>query len=348
MSASESLFDEKIVERNRTVMVTGGTGYIGKNLVRALLKRGFIVNLLVRENSSLSGLEGCNLFLGDITDGESIRPALENCAFVFHLAAKVKAWSRDPKEFDRVNVEGYETLLRLCGESGVKKVMHTSSFIVFGPSEDRPHTETSQRRVPPFNDYDRTKTLAEDISFKYTAEGRIITTLYPTVVYGTGELTDGNLVARLIQMFDRGMLPGLIGGGLQKWNFVHVEDVVAGHLAAMRRSQPGRYILGGEDISLVDFFALVAERMGRRPPRMKIPLAIAKMVGWLEELRGRWGNHDPLMTRQAVEIFARNWTFSSEKAKRELNYQPRPLSTGLNEFIQWMSQQNLIHAKNPQ
>ncbi|HEY3132077.1 MAG TPA: NAD-dependent epimerase/dehydratase family protein [Acidobacteriota bacterium] len=348
MTTADSWFDEKIVERNRTVMVTGGTGYIGKNLVRGLLRRGFIVNLLVREDSSLSGLEGCNFFLGDINDADSIRPALENCDFVFHLAAKVKAWSQNPEEFDRVNIQGYETLLRLCAEAGVKKVLHTSSFIVFGPSDGTPHTENSRRRLPPFNDYDRTKTLAENVSFKYGAEGMAITTLYPTVVYGPGELTDGNLVARLIQMFGRGLMPGLVEGGFQKWNFVHVEDVVAGHLAAMRRVAAGRYILGGEDISLRDFFALVARRLRRRPPRIKVPLRLAKFLGAVEELRAKWGNHDPLMTCQTVEIFARDWTFSSEKAKKELNYRPRPLLVGLDEFIEWMSRQHLIHAHKVQ
>ncbi|HEY2932848.1 MAG TPA: SDR family oxidoreductase [Acidobacteriota bacterium] len=348
MTTADSLFDEKLVERTRSVMVTGGTGYIGKNLVQGLLKRGFIVNLLVREDSKLSGLEGCNFFLGDIQEPNSLRPAMENCDYVFHLAAKVKAWSRNPEEFDRVNVQGYENLLHLCRELAVKKVLHTSSFIVFGPSDGQPVTENCNRTSNPFNDYDRTKSLADNITGKYVAEGLAITTLYPTVVYGPGELTDGNLMAQLIRMFDRGRMPGLVEGGRQKWNFVHVEDVVAGHIAAMRRSQTGRYILGGENISLLDFFSLVARLLRRKPPRLKIPVRVARLVGRIEEARASLTRHEPLMTRETVEIFARNWMFSSEKAENELNYQPRALSEGLSSFVEWMRQQGLVHANSIQ
>ncbi|MBI4456126.1 MAG: NAD-dependent epimerase/dehydratase family protein [Acidobacteria bacterium] len=338
MGSIDSLFDEKIVERNRTVMVTGGTGYLGKNLVRGLLKRGFIVNMLVREGSRISGLEGCNFFLGDVTDPDSIRPALKNCDFVFHVAAKVRALG-ESAEFDRVNVQGYETVLQLSREAGVKKVLHTSSFIVFGPSDGRVHTEGSKRTLRPLSDYDRTKMLAEGVTENYQARGMAITTLYPTLIYGAGEWTGSNFVAQLVRMYCRGLLPGLIRGGMQKWNFVHIDDVVLGHLAAMRRGSKGRYILGSENISLRDFFAMVARWLNRKPPQIKIPLRLARILAAVEELRGHWSARNPLITREEVEILARSWAFSSEKAERDLNYHPRPLSAGLGEFLDWILQE---------
>ncbi|MBI3939700.1 MAG: NAD-dependent epimerase/dehydratase family protein [Acidobacteria bacterium] len=336
---ADSLFDERILDRNRTVLVTGGTGYLGKSLVRALLKRGFILNLLVRENSSLSGLEGCNFFLGDIADPDSIRPALENCAFVFHLAARVRLWSPNPAEFDQVNVQGYENLLQLCAEAGVKKILRTSSFIVFGPSNGGVHTEESRCNVRPFGDYDRTLILAEDLTEKYRGQRMSIITLYPTFVYGPGEKTRGNLLAQMIQTYSRGWMRGLLGGASQKWNFVHVDDVVDGHLAAMRRGGAPRYILGGENTSLAEFLELVAGLQSRKRHRMNVPLKLARSLTYLEELRARWSDGEPRVTRQTAEILASHWAFSSERAERELNYRPRPLAVGLKESIEWIRRQ---------
>ncbi|MBI2820828.1 MAG: NAD-dependent epimerase/dehydratase family protein [Acidobacteria bacterium] len=336
---TESLFDERVVDRHRTVLVTGGTGYIGRNLVTALLKRGFILNVLVRENSNLSGLEGCNFFLGDLTDPDSLRPALQNCSFVFHLAAKVAPWSRDPAVFDGVNVRGHENLLRLCQEAGVRKVLHTSSFVVFGPSNGRVHTEGSRYNAHPFGDYDRTAILADHLTQQYRDKGLAVLSLYPTVVYGPGERTGSSLAARLLGRYARGRLPGLIAGGHQKWNFVHVDDVVAGHLAAMRRGAGGRYVLGGENSSLRDFFKIAAKLLDRRPPRLAIPPKLARLSAAVEELRARWSNHEPVVTRPLVGIIAAHWAFSSERAESDLGYRPRPLLVGLKESVDWILQQ---------
>lgn len=336
---AEAYFDEKVLDRNRTVLVTGGTGYLGKNLVQALLKRGFILNLLVRENSNLSGLEGCNFFLGEINEPDSLRPALENCAFLFHLAAKVGNWSRDPAEFDRVNVHGYETLLRLAAEAGVKKVLHTSTFMVFGPSDGSVHTEESRCSLRPFGDYDRTMILAENVTATFRERGMSITTLFPSIVYGPGEATQRNLAGRLAGTYSRGWMRGLLGEGRQKWNFVHIDDVVTGHLAAMRRGTAGRYLLGGENASVAEFLDLASGLLNRKAPRLKVPMKLAKGLTFSEELRARWAHREPRMTRPMAEMLASHWACSSEKAERELGYRPRSLATGLRESVEWLRQQ---------
>ena len=186
------------------------------------------------------------------------------------------------------------------------------------------------------DDYDRSKILAEKITHKYVDSGMVITTLYPTVVYGAGELKEWNLATKLIRIHRRGWMPGLIEGGLQQWNFVHVEDVVAGHLAAMRRTQPEQYLLGGENVLLRDFLSIVAGALHRRPPRLKVPLRLARMWASLEEAAARWAKREPLVGKHTVEILARSWAFSSSKAERELNYRARPLAPALKEFVEWL------------
>ena len=336
---AENYFDEKVLDRNRTVLVTGGTGYLGKNLVQALLKRGFILNLLVRENSNLSGLEGCNFFLGDVNEPDSVRPAVENCAFIFHLAAKVGNWSSNPAEFDRVNVQGYENLLRLAAESGVKKVLHTSSFMIFGPSDGSVHTEESRCSLRPFGDYDRTMILAENVTTAFREKGLAIISLFPGIVYGPGEKTDRNLASMLAGAYSRGWMRGLLGEGRQKWNFVHMDDVITGHLAAMRRGGAGRYVLGGENASVADFLSLASGLLNRKTPSLKVPLKLAKALTLSEELRARWAHREPRMTRPLSEMLASHWACSSDKAERELGYRPRPLETGLRESVEWLREQ---------
>ena len=338
MPSFESHFDERVLDRNRTILVTGGTGYLGKHLVKALLKRGFILNVLVRDTSDMTGLEGCNFFQGDLTDPASLRHPLENATYAVHLAARTPAWGVAEGEFQRVNVEGYENLLRACQEAGVRKVLQTCSYLAFGPSNGQVHTEESTRSLPPLDPFEQSMCDAVAVSRRYLERGMLITTLYPTMMFGPGELKPWNPTARLIRLLRGGRVHGLIEGGMQQWNFVHVDDVVAGHMVALRRTHPDAYILGGENLLVRDFLAIAAKAMRKRAPKLKVSLRIARFSASVDEMRARWARREPLLSRHIVETLSRSWALSSHKAEQELNYKPRPLEPAITGFVEWLQQ----------
>src|SRR6185437_10693173 len=151
------------------------------------------------------------------------------------------------------------------------------------------------------NDYQRTKLAADRLADRAVADGVPLVRVYPGVVYGPGSVTEGNLVGRLVSDHLRRRLPGLIGPE-NPWSFAYVDDVAAGHVAALERGRiGGRYALGGENAPQRRVFEIVQELTGRRPPP-RIPFPIASMLGAAEEWRVRFSGGTPLVTRGAVEI----------------------------------------------
>jgi len=169
------------------------------------------------------------------------------------------------------------------------------------------------------------------------ADGCPIIPVFPGVVYGPGPMTQGNHVVQLIQDFFHGKIPGVFGKGDQRWNFAFVSDVAEGHLLAAERGTPGRpYFLGGENVSLNEFFALLGDLMGLPAPKRRIPFPILKSIGAFEEMAAVFGRH-PKLTRGVVEIYRHDWAYSSDRAREELGYAPRSLEEGMRLTLGWMA-----------
>jgi nucleoside-diphosphate-sugar epimerase len=159
----------------------------------------------------------------------------------------------------------------------------------------------------------------------------------PTRVYGPGKLTEGNSMARLVDLYDRGRMPLLLDGGRPVGNYAHVGDVVAGLIAAMERGRPGeRYILGGENASLRRLLDLVDEVSGRRHLRLSLPAPLARAYARVEEWRARWLGGYPFITSGWMETFLRDGAFSCSKAERELRYRITPLPEGIRQTWEWV------------
>jgi nucleoside-diphosphate-sugar epimerase len=320
--------------------VTGGTGFIGSRLVRRLIEAGETVHLLAREHSDLSGLMGAgvSVFGGDVTDAPSLRPPVEGCRTVYHLAGYARNWARDPAVYTQVNVQGLRNAAEAALGAGVERFVFTSSCMSFGPSNGGPMDEETHRRTDEFlTEYERSKFLAEAEAQRLFADGLSIVTVNPTRVYGPGRLTEGNSVTRMVDMFLRGKFPAILGKGADVGNYVYVDDVVDAHLKAAERGRPGqKYLAAGENCSLAAFFALVAELSARQPPRFHMPAAAARLFGHVEALKARaFGSH-PLITPGWVETFLRDWAFSNRKAVEELGCTFRPMREGLAETIAWL------------
>ena len=305
------------------MLVTGGTGYLGGAIVRALHARGHQPVVFARRASS-AGLPGVPQD-GDIRDRGALRRAAERVDGVIHAAALVSAWRPHPQEFDDVNVGGLHNLLDVARGLGTRRIVYTSSFLALPPSRGTCR--------PPANDYQRTKIQALRIARAAAAEGQPIVTLFPGVVYGPGAPTEGNLVGRLIREHLDHRLPGLVGAD-RIWSYAYVDDVANAHVTAVERAQvQGEFIVGGDNVPQIRVFEIVRALTGRRLPR-RIPVAAALGLATAHDAGARWFGRPPLITRGIVNIFQCDWSMDSERSIRELNHRITPLETGLRATLQ--------------
>ncbi len=327
-------------------LITGGTGFIGKKIVRALVKRGYKVRVLVRENSNINDLEDLDIdfVLGDITDRDSVRKAMEGCSSLFHLAALVRNWCPDKNLFYRVNVDGVKNVFESAQEAGIEKMVYTSGFLAFGPSpEGKCLDETAPFSNSSKGYYGNTQYLGAVEVQGLVKKGLPIITCLPTVVYGPGEVTYGNLVVEVILDFlsDERLwhrkVPCILGNGKQVLNYVYIDDVVEGLVIAMLKGRVGeRYILGGQNVSMSEFFQTLAVLSNRKNLKRHIPFWFAKTCGIGEEIWARLFYRYPFITRAIIENYRHHWAYSSKKAQQELGYNARPLKEGLKMTLEWI------------
>ncbi len=322
------------------IFLTGGTGYLGKHLVHEFHTAGYELILLTRPGSDRRGLplDGVRYVEGDLLQPESFAAILEEVGAVVHSAALVSAWERDRTRFDQINVRAVEHLLEACVRAGVARVVYTSSFFVLGPGADPgPRNETQGVPVVGFNDYDRTKIEAARVVEDYRRIGLDVIKVMPTVIYGPGSRTQGNHVARILEQLLSERLPGIIGDGSQRWNYVHVADVARGHRLALERGEAGQdYLLGGENRSLLEFLELAAHFAGVRLPRRRLTFPLLAAVARWQVARARLGGAAPELTPGIVRAYRHHWAFDDRKAREELGYRGRALQEGLSETLRWL------------
>jgi farnesol dehydrogenase len=300
------------------VLVTGGTGYLGRAVVHALAARGHRLVIFSR-HASVSGLPGAP-FDGDVRDRAALERAAAGCDAISHSAALVSIWRRRSADFDDVNVGGLQHVLAAARAHNIGRVLYTSSFVALPP----------RGRTAPLeaNDYQRTKVAADRVADQAVLNGVPLVRVYPGVIYGPGTFTEGNLVGRLIADHLRHRLPGLVGPE-NAWSYAYVDDVAAGHVAALERGAiGGRYALGGENAPQHRVFEIVHDLTGHRPPP-RIPFPVAALMGAAEECRVALFGGTPLVTRGAVDIFRHDWSLDSSEAVRDLDYRMRPLTDGV-------------------
>lgn len=318
------------------ILLTGATGYLGSQIAREMIARKMPLRVLVRDPARLpleADAASCEVAVGDITDLSALRTALKGVECLIHTAALVKMWARNPREFWRINVAGFQNLLQTAVNSGVQRIIYTSSFIALGPSDYASGDESLIHRGPYSNEYEQTK--AEALAWLRTQGGKYpVVTLLPGVIYGPGPKTEGNLVGIMVDQYLAGKLPGLLGDGNQRWSFAYNADVVAAHLAAVEKGKPGeQYILAGDNRSLNDFFRTLATISGVRRPVRHLPFWAGKIAGSIEVARASLYGHTPRLTPGVVEVFKHDWVYSSAKAQRDLGYHVTRLEEGLEKTL---------------
>ncbi len=319
------------------ILVTGGTGFIRRRLLPQLLDRRERIRVLVRPQSvsRLSAGASTEIVVGDMTDAAVVTRAVEGCEVVIHLAALRDRWHLDSFAFERANVVGTRTVLEAALVEGVQKVLHVSTALVLGPSQGKPKDEGDQGSLTSFvNEYQRTKFLADMEAQQLRAKGLPVVTLFPTITYGPSTVRGESPVTDIALAFARGRFMPLIGTGVHRRNMVYVDDVVDGLLLALDRGPSGAgYILGGENRSPREFLALLGELTGRSVSPWPIPIWVARAIGRAAEAMAFVTKERPAFTRGTIDILAREWMVSSQKAKAELGYRPTPLKEGLRQTL---------------
>ena len=305
-----------------------------------LLVRGQSVRALARPTSKRPATaERLEWVTGDILDRDSLRRGITGCTEVFHLAAYARNWAEDPSLFFRLNVEGARNVFEVAVEAGVRRIVYTSTVVVFGPTPRGVVGNEEMPRTTPrfFTEYEESKVVAEREALQLTSKGFPIVVVHPTRAYGPGKLTEGNSVSLMIDQYDRGRFPALPGRGENVGNYVLVDDLVEGHVLAMEKGTVGeRYILGGENTSLKGLLRLVDELTKRRHVQVGLPRSVAMLYAGFEKRKAEWFGVYPRITPGWVEMFLVDWAYSSAKAERELGYRITPLREGVRRTLDWL------------
>ena len=321
------------------IFITGATGYIGAKLALQLAKSGESIHILCRSKSKVSLLNHSKfkIFEGDILNTESIENAMQSCEYVYHLAAYGKVWSKDPQNYFDVNVQGTKNILDAAIKLGVKKVVVTSTAGVFEPSNGTPVNEESIRTVDFFNEYERSKYLAEEAIQHYINKGLDVVIVNPSRVYGQGLMSESNSVSKLIDRYLKGKWHLIPGNGDTIGNYAFIDDVVNGHILAMNKGLTGqKYILGGVNVSYNEFFDTLIKVSQKKYKLYKTPLSLMLAFARVQELLAVSFNRPPMITPKWVKRYLCNWALSSQKAERELGYEITPLEEGMEKTIKWL------------
>lgn len=331
------------MEKRNSYFITGATGFIGANLSLNLANSGHEVHALCRSETKAKMLSHQNIKIiqGDLMDSASLEMGMKNCAYVFHLAAFAKVWSKDPSMFTKINVEGTTNVLEAARKTNIQRVVVTSTAGIFGPSFGSPVHEQTERKIDFFNEYEETKWMAEEEVMRYVQEGMEIILVYPTRVYGPGQMSASNSVTKLIQMYAQGKWRFNPGNGKSVGNYVYIDDVISGHLLAMYSGAPGeKYILGGENASYNDLFDTLAQATGKKLSLFKIPLYLMWFFAWIQLMMAKLFGRPPLITPKWIRKYHYDTLVSSDKAIQQLNYKITSLKQGIEKTLQWLQKKS--------
>lgn len=327
------------------VLVTGASGFVGVNLIPYLIKQGLEVRALVRNPDKAKELsritnKSLELFKGDINDAASLENATQNIDSVFHLAGVVGYSKTQREEMERVNVLGTKNIIESCIKNKIRRLLHFSSVAAVG-ANDRPQplNENSKYDISKYNlGYFETKKKAEDLVFQSVKEdGLDAVIVNPSTIYGYADALKGS---RKMQVkVAKGQFPFYPPGGV---NVVAVEDVAQATFSAWKKGRTGeRYILSGENLYIKDVFSIIAEESGVAAPRIGLSKNVLLTLGKLGDFLEKINLRGPINSENARTSVLFHW-FDCSKAKKELDFNPRPAREAIKNSVQWMRENEII------
>lgn len=319
-----------------TALVTGATGFVGANIVRALLDAGETVRVLVRRGSPTRNIDGLpiDIAYGDLRDAASLQSALQSCQTLYHAAADYRLWTPQVDEVYAINVDGTANLFQAALEAGLQRVVYTSSVATLAASPDgTPVDETRPLSLEAaVGHYKRSKILAEQRAMRLCEQGLPLVIVHPSAPVGPWDVKP-TPTGKIVVDFLQGKMPAYLDTGL---NVVDVRDVAQGHLLAARYGKIGeRYILGHCNLSLRDILGQLAEVSGRRAPRVRMPYHMALAAGYVSEGLAALTRRPPAVPLVGVRLARYPMYFTAQKAVRELGLPQSPIREALRQSVQW-------------
>ena len=322
------------------VLVTGATGFIGGNLVRALCAQGHEVRALVRPGSNTLTLDGAGAEAvpGDILDRESVRRVAQGCQGVFHCAAAYTFWSPDPAQVYRTNVDGTRNVLEAAQQAGVDRVVYTSTVSTIGLPGGSPHlglgteeTPVDPRRL--VGHYKKSKYQAEQVALDLARQGLPVVVVNPTMPVGPWDVRP-TPTGKIVLDFMLGRIPAYVNTGM---NLVDVADVASGHILAMEKGQVGqRYLLGHWNVTLKEILTMLQAVCGRPAPRFRAPFWLALGAGYADYLvEGCLLRREPRIPLEGLQVAKHPMYVSCQKAVDELGLPQSPVEAALAQAVRW-------------
>jgi dihydroflavonol-4-reductase len=318
------------------VFLTGATGFIGSSVARVLLDANYHVRALIRPDSNREAIAGLPLETvpGDLRDADSIRRAMAGCSQVYHVAALYTYWPSRRDDLYEINVAGTRNVLDAALDTGVERVVYTSSVATLGLRPDGPaDEETPATLADMVGDYKRSKYLAEQVALEFAANGSPVVIVNPSTPVGVRDIKP-TPTGRIILDFMTGRMPAYVDTGL---NLVDVEDVAVGHRLAAEKGQPGRrYILGNRDMTMKEILQALARITGRPAPRVQIPFWVAQMVAYGDVALARVvPGHTPRATPDTVRLARKHMYFDASRAVHELGLPQTDPEEALRKAVEW-------------
>ena len=320
------------------VLVTGASGFVGAAIAKAAREAGYRVRIMVRATSPRTNLDPADeTVIGDLADAASLKAAVRGARYLIHAAADYRLWARNPDDLVTTNVVGTRMLMRQAQEAGIERIVYTSSVATIRPGHDEKAPLTPDEAV---GVYKRSKVLAERaVEMMVEKDGLPAVIVNPSTPIGPRDVRP-TPTGRIIVEAASGRMPGFVDTGL---NLVHVDDVAAGHIAALRRGVVGeRYILGGENVLLSRMLADIAAIVGRRAPTLRFPRQAIWPLAIGAEMFARITGREPFVSRDALRMAKYRMFFDDAKARRELGYTSRPYREGLADAVSWFREAGLV------
>jgi len=315
-------------------LVTGATGLVGWHVMQALRRRGLAVRCLVRDRGRGARTlpEDVELAVGDVTVPASLRAAVDGCASVFHAAGLPEQWLRDPRRFERINVDGTRFTVEAALGAGVEVFVHTSTIDVFAAPPGAEYDESTLDPLPKATAYERSKQAADRLVSAAAAErGLRAVLIHPSGVYGPGPAGSPGL-GQLFADLRRGKVPMLLPGGLP---LVYAPDVGEGHVLAAEALRSGsiepgrRYILSESYLSLHAVAEQVVRELGLRRTPPVLPLWFGRLVSSVGEAVARRTGRPPLIPSGQLHFLQWRARPSAARARDELGWTATPFAEGL-------------------
>lgn len=324
----------------RTAFVTGGTGFVGLNLVQRLKNDGWDVTALHRKSSDLTFLSRFkpNLVVGEITSQASLEATIpQGTDTLFHVAGNTNMWRRMNAEQTRDNVEGTHNVVEAAIKRGVRRLIVTSSISAYGGVSGEVAEETPSLAEHSRVNYELTKWRAQEVARAATKRGLEVVIMQPGAILGPYDI---GTWSRMFVMVRDGKLPGVPPAQL---SFAHVAEVVSAHIAAADRgTNGGQYILAGENRSMLDLVTEISLLLGKPAPKGEMSATLLKIVAHVGDFLSNFTGKQPAITPEMADGLGGAFTVTSAKAQKELGYRIVPLKVMVKDCYDWMKAEGRI------